>query len=126
MDRFAKYQLLVRVIDLGSFTRAAQELGLGQPAVSKQIAALETSIGTRLVERTSRGLRPTSAGLDLYNSAVRLLDDLEETEARLRGGSLGPAGLVRVAAPPVLGRMFIIPKLPAFLAKFLRWRSNSR
>ncbi len=70
------------------------------------------------MERTSRGLRPTSAGLDLYNSAVRLLDDLEETEARLRGGSLGPAGLVRVATPPVLGSMFIIPKLSAFLAQF--------
>ncbi|MGO4166281.1 LysR family transcriptional regulator [Novosphingobium sp. PhB55] len=118
MDRFATYQLLVRVVELGSFTRAAQELGLGQPAVSKQIAALEASIGARLVERTSRGLRPTPAGLDLYNSAVRLLDDLDEIEGRVRSGNLGPAGLVRVATPPVLGRMFIIPKLSSFLSQF--------
>lgn len=118
MDRFSSLHLLIRVVELGSFTRAAQELGLGQPAVSKQVAALEARLGTRLLDRSSQGLRPTAAGLDLYNAAVGLLGDLEEAETRVRGGSRGPAGLVRVATPPALGRMFIIPKLPAFLAQF--------
>ncbi|MEE4453564.1 LysR family transcriptional regulator [Novosphingobium resinovorum] len=111
-------KLLTRVVELGSFTQAGHELGLGQPSVSKQIAALEAHLGTRLLERTSRGLRPTAAGLDLYHSALRLTSDLEETEARIRDGSTAPSGLVRVATPPALGRMYIIPRLPAFLAQF--------
>lgn len=118
MDRFSALQLFARVVELGSFTRASKELGIGQPAVSKQIAALETHLETRLVDRTSRGLRATAAGLDLYNSTIRLLADMEETEARIRGASKGPVGLVRVATPPVLGRMYIIPRLPDFITRF--------
>lgn len=118
MDRLSTLRLLTRVIELGSFTRAAHELRLGQPSVSKQIASLEAYLGTRLLERTSRGLRPTAAGLDLYHSALRLMSDLEETEARIRGGSTIPNGLVRIATPPALGRMYIVPRLPAFFAQF--------
>src|SRR5579871_4310689 len=102
MDRLSTLQLLIRIVELGSFTRAAQEGGMGQPAVSKQVAALEARLGVRLLERTSRGLKPTAAGLDLYHSAVRLIADLEETESRVRSGNTGPAGLVRVATPPAL------------------------
>jgi LysR family transcriptional regulator for bpeEF and oprC len=72
-------------VELGSFTRAAHELGLGQPAVSKQVAALEAHMGARLLNRTPRGLSPTAAGLDLYHSAARLLSELDETEARVSG-----------------------------------------
>lgn len=118
MDRFSTLHLLIRIIELGSFTRAAQELGLGQPAVSKQVAALETQLGVRLLDRTSRGLRPTAAGLDLYHSSVQLLADLEEAESRVRGGGSSPAGLVRVATPPALGRMYIIPRLSEFLLQY--------
>lgn len=118
MDRFSSLQLFVRVVELGSFTRAGMELGLGQPAASKQIASLEAHLGSQLVDRTSRGLRPTAAGLDLYDSAVRLLGDLEETENRVRGGVRGPVGVVRVATPPAFGRMFIIPQLPSFCEQF--------
>jgi LysR family transcriptional regulator for bpeEF and oprC len=118
MDRFSALQLFARVVELGSFTRASKELGIGQPAVSKQIAALEAHLETRLVDRTSRGLRATAAGLDLYNSTIRLLADMEETEARIRGASKGPVGLVRIATPPALGRMYIIPRLPDFIARF--------
>jgi LysR family transcriptional regulator for bpeEF and oprC len=118
MDRFSSLQLFARVVELGSFTRASKELGIGQPAVSKQIAALEAHLGARLLDRTSRGLRATAAGLDLYNSTMRLLADLEEAEARVRGASKGPVGLVRIATPPALGRMYIIPRLPDFIAQF--------
>jgi LysR family transcriptional regulator for bpeEF and oprC len=118
MDRFSALQLFVRVVDAGSFTQAARELDLGQPAVSKQIAALEARFGTPLLNRTSRGLAPTVAGQDLYESAVRVLSDLEDTESRIGRGSLSPAGLVRVATPPALVRMFVVPRLPAFFAQY--------
>lgn len=118
MDRLSTLQMFVRVVELGSFTRAALELGVGQPAVSKQIAALEAHLGTQLLDRTSRGLRATSAGLDFYNSAIQFLEDFEDMEARVRLGSRGPVGAVRVATPPAFGRMYIIPRLPAFFAQF--------
>ncbi|MFC3125496.1 LysR substrate-binding domain-containing protein [Pseudoroseomonas globiformis] len=118
MDRFASLQLFIRVVDRGSFTRAAHEWGIGQPAVSKQVAALEARLGTPLLNRTSRGLHPTAAGQDFYDSAVRLLGDLEEAENRVARGSSNPAGLVRVAVPPALGGMYIVPQLPAFFARF--------
>lgn len=118
IDRFSTLHLLIRIVELGSFTRAAHELGLGQPAVSKQIAALEARLGAKLLDRTSRGLRPTAAGLDFYHSAVRLMAELEETEARVRKGVAAPNGIVRVATPPALGRMYIVPRLPAFFAQF--------
>lgn len=118
MDRLSTLQLFVRVIDLGSFTRAAKELGLGQPAISKQIAALEARLGAQLLERSPRGLSPTPAGLVLHASAMRLLSDLEETENRVRGVSQRPGGVVRVATPPALGRMYLIPSLPSFFARY--------
>lgn len=119
-DRFSPLQLFTRVVELGNFTRAAHEAGLGQPAVSKQMAALEARLGTRLLDRSSRGLRPTAAGLDLYHSAARLMSDLDEAEARVRDGAAETSGLVRVATPPALGRMYIIPRLAAFFAQFPR------
>lgn len=118
MDRLSTLQLFVRVLDLGSFTRTAGELGLGQSAVSKQVAGLEARLGTQLLERGSRGLRATAAGQDLYESAVRLLGELEETESRVRSHGHQPSGVVRVATPPALGRMYIIPNLPPFLARY--------
>jgi LysR family transcriptional regulator for bpeEF and oprC len=118
MDRLSALELFVRVIDLRSFTQAAKILGLGQPAVSKQIAALEASLGAQLLERSPRGLRPTPAGLELYGSAIRLLGELEEMESRVRGVSQCPEGPVRVATPPALGRMYLIPNLPTFFARY--------
>ncbi|PYE88708.1 LysR family transcriptional regulator [Phyllobacterium leguminum] len=118
MDRFSSLQLFVRVVERGSFTHVGRELGLGQPAVSKQIAALEAHLGTQLLSRTSRGLHPTAAGQDFYESAIRILHDLEEAELRIGQNNVSPAGVVRLATPPALGRMYIIPRLPAFFARY--------
>src|SRR5258708_6865208 len=68
--------MFVRVVDSGSFSAVAREAGIGQPAVSKQIAALEARLGAQLLRRTSRSLSVTEAGQDFYESAVRLVDDL--------------------------------------------------
>ncbi|MGO4566914.1 LysR family transcriptional regulator [Rhizobium sp. 2YAF20] len=117
MDRFSSLRLFVRVVERGSFSHVGRELGIGQPAVSKQIAALEARLGVPLLNRTSRGLNPTAAGQDLYESATRILGDLEETELRIGQNRISPAGLVRLATPPALGRMYIIPRLPAFIQR---------
>lgn len=83
VDRFSSLQLFIRVVERGNFTHVGRELGPGQPAVSKQIAALETHLGAQLLSRTSRGLQPTTAGQDLYESAIRILGEREEAEVRI-------------------------------------------
>lgn len=118
MDRFSTLQLYVRVFESGSFTRAAQEMGIGQPAVSKQISALEAHLGASLFVRSPRGLHATAAGDDFYDSAVKLLAGFEEAESRIGRGHVAPAGLVRVAVPPALARMYLVPRLPAFFSEF--------
>lgn len=118
MDRFSSLQLFVRVVERGSFTHVGREHGIGQPAVSKQIAALEAHLGAQLFSRTSRGLKPTTAGLDFYESAVRILQELEEAELRIGKSRISPSGVVRLATPPALGRMYIIPRLPTFFKRY--------
>ncbi len=118
MDRLAALQFFVRVVESGSFSQAARELGVGQPAVSKQIVALERRLGTQLLNRTPRALRPTPAGIELYESAVRMLGDLDDAEYRVSHGNHQPIGAVRAAVPPILTSMFIVPRLPEFYLRF--------
>ena len=95
MDRMDAISLFVRVVDSGSFSAVARTLGVGQPAVSKQIAALEAHLGAQLLQRTSRSLTLTEAGRDFYESGVRLLGDLEAAVSRVGRGRIAPSGLVR-------------------------------
>jgi DNA-binding transcriptional LysR family regulator len=118
MDRIAALQFFVRVVESGSFSQAARELGVGQPAVSKQVAALERRLGVQLLHRTSRAFRPTPAGADLYEDAIRILGALDDAESRAANGHEGPNGAVRVAAPPILTSMMIVPELPEFFLRF--------
>lgn len=118
MDRIAALQFYARVVESGSFSQAARELGVGQPAVSKQVAALERRLGAQLLNRTSRGLRPTPAGVDFYEAACRVLRDLNDAESRVASGQERPSGAVRVAAPPILTSMMIVPALPEFFGRF--------
>lgn len=118
MDRMDAISLFVRVVDSGSFSAVARTLGVGQPAVSKQIAALEAHLGAQLLQRTSRSLTLTEAGRDFYESGVRLLGDLEAAESRVGRGRIAPSGLVRATVVPVFGRLYIVPRLHAFFARY--------
>jgi LysR family transcriptional regulator for bpeEF and oprC len=118
MDRLDALQLFVRVVEAGSLTKAAGALGVVQPTVSKQIALLEERLGARLLNRTSRGFSLTAAGQDYYESAVRLIAEFEEAEARIGHGQAAPAGMVRVASSAGLGRMYLLPRLPEFFTRY--------
>jgi LysR family transcriptional regulator for bpeEF and oprC len=118
MDRLEALKLFVRVVESGSFSKAASAQGVGQPAVSKQIAALEEHLGAQLLNRTTRGLSLTAAGQDYYESAVRLIEQFEEAEARIGRRQAAPSGLVRVASSALLGRRYLMPRLPAFFARY--------
>jgi DNA-binding transcriptional LysR family regulator len=118
MDRLDAMQAFVRVIEKGSFSAVAKERGIGQPAVSKQISALEEELGTELIYRTSRSIALTEAGRDFYGSALRILDDFENATSRIGRGQTAPKGLIRVTVPPTFARLHMVSKLPAFFAAY--------
>src|SRR5229473_2427086 len=118
MDKFDAVQMFVRVIEKGSFSAVAKERGIGQPAVSKHISALEDELGTELIHRTSRSIALTEAGRDFYESALRILDDLENATSRIGRGQNAPKGLIRLTVPPTFARLHVVSKLPAFFAAY--------
>ena len=122
MDKLDAMQMFVRVIEKGSFSSVAKERGIGQPAVSKQISALEDELGTALIHRTSRSIALTEAGRDFYESALHILDDVENATSRIGRGQTAPKGLIRVTVPPTFARLHMVSKLPAFLLPTPTWQ----
>ena len=114
MDRFDAMRLFVRLVERRSFTAAAADLGLPRSTASEVIRDLETRLGVRLIERTTRHVTPTLDGEEYYRRCVGILDEIEEAETALRDAS--PRGLLRIDAHPLLTRTFLLPHLPAFLA----------
>jgi LysR family transcriptional regulator for bpeEF and oprC len=111
-------QMFVRVVERGSFSAVAKERGIGQPAVSKQLSALEDELGTELIHRTSRSIALTEAGRDFYESALRILEDFESATSRIGRGQTAPKGLIRVTVPPTFARLHMVSKLAAFFAAY--------
>src|SRR3954463_12210017 len=107
-------QMFVRVIEKGSFSSVAKERGIGQPAVSKQISALENELGTELIHRTSRSITLTEPGRDFYESALQILDDFENATSRMGRAKTAPKALIRVPFPPTSPRLHMVSKLAAF------------
>src|SRR5260370_29332298 len=118
MDKFDAMQTFVRIIEKGSFSAVARERGIGQPAVSKQISALENDLGTELLHRASRSIALTEAGRDFYESALRILDDLESSTSPIGRGQSAPKGLIRVTVPATFARLHMVSKLPGFFAAY--------
>jgi len=118
LDRLEAIHAFVRVVEAGSFSVTARERGVSQSTVSKQVAALEAHLGVELLRRTSRRLGLTEPGAAFYESAVRLLSDLEAAESRVGRRHISPAGLVRATVAPVFGGLYLIPKLQAFFAQY--------
>jgi DNA-binding transcriptional LysR family regulator len=118
MDEIAAIRMFVRVVESGSFSAVARQADIGQPAVSKQITALEEHLGAQLLRRTSRNLSLTEAGQDFYESAVRLVDDLDAAVSRVGCGQTAPSGLIRVTVAPVFGRLYVVPRLQEFFERY--------
>lgn len=113
MDRLDELALLVAVIDEGSMAGAGRRLRRSPPAVSRMLAALEDRVGVRLVERTTRRLSPTAAGLDLAERGRALLSDYD---AATNAATAAPVrGLLRVTAPVQFGRLHVAPVVASFL-----------
>jgi DNA-binding transcriptional LysR family regulator len=118
MDRLGAIRLFVRLVELGGFTAVARAEGIGQPAVSKQIHALERYLGAQLVSRTSRQVVVTEAGQTFYESAKQLVDDFDAAESSVGDRQHSPRGLIRLSTAPAHGRLCITPLLPEFFRRY--------
>jgi DNA-binding transcriptional LysR family regulator len=117
MDRLQAMAAFVRVVETGSFSGAARQLGVGQPAVSKTIAQLEDRLQVRLLVRSTHALAPTDAGLRFYERARHAIQEVDEAELEARGAGAGLSGRLRVSAATTFARLMIVPRLPEFLAR---------
>ena len=116
MDRLGLMKTFVRVLETGSFSAAARHLNVGQSAVSKSVAQLEERLGVRLLLRSTRGLKPTEAGQTYYERARRTIEEAEEADLAARDANAGLAGRLRVSGGVTFTRLYLLPRLPAFLA----------
>jgi DNA-binding transcriptional LysR family regulator len=111
-------QLFVRIVESGSFSAVARELGMIQPTVSKQMTALEEKLGVRLLNRTTRRLSMTDAGREYYERCQRILDEVQEMETEVAGLQNRPSGTLRVNTPVAFGNVHLLPLTLAFRRKY--------
>lgn len=118
MDRLNAMRVFTRIVELGGFAKAADSLQLPRASVTILIKQLEAHLGVQLLQRTTRQVSPTADGAAYYQRCVRLLADLEETEAVLRGTRHNPRGTLRIDMPAGIGRLMVIPALPGFTERY--------
>ncbi len=118
MDRFQAMQVFTRVVDANSFTRAADSLGLPRTTVTTTIQNLESLLQVRLLNRTTRRLSLTPDGAAYYERCVRILAEVDETEASFRSVAGGPKGRLRIDVPASIGRLILIPRLCEFYTRY--------
>jgi DNA-binding transcriptional LysR family regulator len=116
MDRLILMETFVKVAELGSFSQAADRLGLSRSVVSKYVSTLEDHLGARLVNRTTRRLSLTEVGEAYLPRCQSILGDLEEAERAVGALHGTPSGTLRVNAPMSFGFLHLAPAIPALLA----------
>lgn len=118
MDRLTEMEAFATVVDQGGFTDAARKLGISKSAVSKHVSSLETRLGARLLNRTTRRVSPTEIGLAYYDRARRVLNDAGEADALVTSMQSAPSGLLRVSVATDFGVNHLSPVLGEFLHSY--------
>lgn len=118
MDRFNAMRVFTRIVELGGFAKAADSLQLPRASVTILIKQLEAHLGVQLLQRTTRQVSPTLDGAAYYQRCVQLLTDLEETESVFSNRRQNPRGTLSIDMPSGIGRLIVIPALPAFTARY--------
>ena len=119
-DRIALMQTFVRIVEAGSLSAAALQLGATQPTVSRRLQALERSLGTRLLSRSTHAMKLTEDGERCFARAKELIAAWESFEADLRGAGAEPEGTLRVVAPHAFGQRLLVAPLGDYLQRFPR------
>ena len=118
MQNLTDIAIFVKVVELASFTAAAEALGMSQPVVSKAVTRLEEKLGARLLNRTTRRLSLTEAGSELYGRSVRALAEIENAELEVARFQTEPRGMLRVSAPMSFSILHLGPALQGFLTRY--------
>ena len=109
MDRLAGLDLFIRVVETGSFSRAAEDLGIAQPTATKAVAAIEERLGARLLHRSTRGITPTEVGALYYEKCKRISRDVEDAENLATLLQSGIGGQIRISTSVAFGRRVLVP-----------------
>lgn len=115
MERIQAIRLFVRVVDLGSFSKAATEAGVGQPAVTKQISRMEQQLGARLLHRTTHGVTPTEIGLLYYDKCKLICHHVDEAESVGALLQKQAQGAIRISTSVAFGRRVMAPLVMRFM-----------
>jgi LysR family transcriptional regulator for bpeEF and oprC len=118
MDRFLALSVFTKVVEAGSFAAAARALDLAPATVTEQVQALEKHLKTRLLNRTTRSMTLTDEGAAYFQHASDILARVEEADAMLASLRTSPKGMLRVAMPPLLATLIVLPAMPAFLQRY--------
>ena len=115
MDRIKALRLFTRVVDLGSFSRAALELGIGQPAATKQVARMEQELGARLLHRSTHGVSPTDVGIRCYEKCKLIVHHDEEARSVAALTQSQVQGTLRISTSVAFGRRVLAPMVLDFM-----------
>jgi len=118
MDRFDAMQAFARVVEAGSFTKAAETLHMSKTTVTQLVQQLEARLRVKLLNRTTRKVNVTADGAVYYERVLRLLADMDDAETSLSGASTLPRGRLRVDVPSPLASMILVPALPEFYLRY--------
>ena len=118
MDRFDAMKAFVRVVETGSFTKAAATLGMSRTTVTQLVQQLEARLRLKLLNRTTRKVNVTADGAAYYERIVQVLDTLEEIETSLPQAAALPRGQLRIDVPSPLAALLLVPALPRFHALY--------
>lgn len=118
MDRFDAMQAFARVVETGSFTKAAATLHMSKTSVTQLVQQLEARLRVKLLNRTTRRVNVTADGAVFYERVVRLLADMDDAETSLSSAASLPRGRLRVDVPSPLASMLLMPALPGFHARY--------
>ena len=126
MDRIDCLRAFVRTLEGGSFSAAAKELGIGQPAISKRIAMLEREFGTQLFSRTTRTLKPTAEAHRIYDLARQILDSFDMARSSVEQAAPRPTGTLRIGVPSSFGRRYMMPVIAEYVRHYPEVRVDIR
>src|SRR5882724_534544 len=118
MDQMAAMRAFSRVVEAGTFTRAAQLLAIPKPTLTKLIQGLEQHLRTKLLNRTTRRVTVTADGAAYYERVVRILADVDELDGSMTLSQASPKGKLRIDVSASLALLIIIPALPDFHARY--------
>lgn len=118
MDRFSSMEIFARVAELKGFSAAARRLGQSKSSVSKRVSALENHLGVRLLNRTTRRLSLTEAGIAYYDWCLKIAGDMEAAEESVTNLHAKPRGNLKFNAPMSFGRLHLAPAIPGFLERY--------